>query len=109
MPAAEPIPALFDPSGPLAEFCRRYRVRRLELFGSAATGRGFDPDRSDADFVVTFEDMNNAEHTDSFFGLSEALETLAGRSIDLLTDVSIVNPYLRRRIDAERRLLFQAV
>jgi hypothetical protein len=38
----------------LAALCRRYGVTRLEVFGSAARGAGFDPNRSDADFLVTF-------------------------------------------------------
>lgn len=40
----------------LIELCRRFRVRRIELFGSA-TGDHFDPDTSDLDFLVTFEEM----------------------------------------------------
>ncbi|HJU20508.1 MAG TPA: hypothetical protein VJ770_28985 [Stellaceae bacterium] len=32
--------------GEIAELCRRFGVRRLDLFGSAATGR-FDPAQSD--------------------------------------------------------------
>ena len=36
------------------DLCRRYGVRRLELFGSAATG-AFEPERSDLDFLVEFD------------------------------------------------------
>lgn len=32
----------------IANICRRYQVRRLEVFGSAARGTDFDPERSDA-------------------------------------------------------------
>ena len=39
----------------LAAICRRHSVARLEVFGSAARGDDFDPARSDADFLVTFE------------------------------------------------------
>ena len=35
----------------LRELCRRYHVRRLDLFGSAARG-DFVPARSDLDFLV---------------------------------------------------------
>ena len=46
-------------SGPrlegLAELCRRFHVRTLDVFGSAVTGR-FDPARSDLDFLVQFEE-----------------------------------------------------
>ena len=40
-----------DKKDELAELCRRYRVSRLEVFGSAARGADFDPDTSDADFL----------------------------------------------------------
>jgi len=36
----------------LQELCLRYRVRRLDVFGSAATVQGFDPQCSDLDFLV---------------------------------------------------------
>ena len=35
-----------------SNICRRYQVRRLEVFGSAACGTDVDPERSDADFIV---------------------------------------------------------
>lgn len=39
----------------IAAICRRYGVERLEVFGSAARATDFDPDRSDADFLVVFK------------------------------------------------------
>ncbi len=90
----------------LAELCRQFHVRRLDIFGSAATGHGFDPDRSDLDLLVRFEPLAPADYAAAYFGFQEALERLAGRSIDLLTEAALENPYLRRRIDAERRVLF---
>lgn len=39
----------------IATMCRRYGVRRLEVFGSAARGEDFDPVASDADFLVAFD------------------------------------------------------
>src|SRR5437868_4983824 len=38
----------------LRSLCRRFHVRRLELFGSAAR-EDFDPARSDLDFLVAFD------------------------------------------------------
>ncbi len=99
---------VFQPAEALPETCRRFRVRQLDLFGSAATGDGFDPERSDVDVLVTFEDMPPREHAKAWFGLHEALETLAGRKVDLLTESSIRNPYFKRRVERERRPLFRA-
>jgi hypothetical protein len=44
----------------LAAICRRFGVTRLEVFGSAARGGDFDHDRSDVDFLVTFNSVSLA-------------------------------------------------
>ena len=95
-------------SDALPALCRRFRVRRLDLFGSAATGRGFDPARSDLDLLVAFEPLPPADYAAAYFGLREALEALAGRPVDLVTEAALENPHLRRRVEAERRPLFRA-
>jgi uncharacterized protein len=81
----------------LAALCRRYRVRDLALFGSAA-GAGFDPGTSDLDLLVTFEPMPPTEHMQSYFGLLEALEALLRREVDLVELASIRNPYILESI-----------
>jgi len=43
----------------LEALCRRFGVRRLELFGSAATG-AFRSEDSDLDFLVEFEAASGA-------------------------------------------------
>src|SRR5215204_3453270 len=67
----------------LRELCRRFGVRRLDLFGSAATGR-FDPSRSDLDFLVEFEQMEPSPYATAYWDLRQGLERLFGRPIDLL-------------------------
>jgi len=91
----------------LRALCDRFGVRRLDLFGSAATGR-FDPARSDLDFLVEFEPMPPGPYAKACRGLREGLERLFGRSIDLLTEPALVNPYLRRQIESEKRTLYPA-
>ena len=49
----------------IAALCRRFGVRRLAVFGSAARGADFDPARSDVDFLVEF-----AAHDGDFARLS---------------------------------------
>src|SRR5438034_3869181 len=83
------------------ELCRRFGVRRLELFGSAATGR-FDPERSDLDFVVEFDESRTFGLKGSYFRFHGALEELFQRKVDLVTAGTIENPYLRRQIESER-------
>lgn len=91
----------------VAVLCRRFHARRLDLFGSAARGT-FDPERSDFDFVVTFDELPTVEFADVFFGLQEALADLLKRPVDLLTAESIRNPYLRDSIEKSRMVLYAA-
>jgi predicted nucleotidyltransferase len=85
--------------------CRRFGVRRLDLFGSAATGR-FDHARSDLDFLVEFEKPPSGGFSSDYFKLLEALETLFQRKVDLLKETALVNPYLRRQIESEKRRIY---
>lgn len=89
----------------LRELCRRFGVRRLDLFGSATTGR-FDPARSDLDFLVEFAPPRAGKR---HLQLLDELERLFGRKVDLISETDLENPYLRRQIEAERRMLFPIV
>ena len=79
----------------LAELCRRYDVIRLEIFGSAARATDFDPDTSDADFLVEFDPDSTLPPFEQYFGLAEALRKTLGRPVDLVEDHEFRNPYLR--------------
>jgi predicted nucleotidyltransferase len=81
----------------LAEICRRYGVSRLEVFGSAARD-DFDPARSDADFLVTFQPAVRND-LGVFNDLKDALETLLERPVDLVERETIETSrnFIRRR------------
>ncbi len=91
----------------LREVCRRFHVRQLELFGSAARD-DFDPARSDLDFLVEFQPVPLGAYADAFFGLKESLEQLFGRPVDLVAAAAIRNPYLRESVDRAKTLLYAA-
>jgi uncharacterized protein len=91
--------------GRLAEECRRFGVRRLEVFGSAARG-DFDPEKSDFDFIVSFADKTPGTYADRYFDFAAAVERLLGRKIDLLTERCIRNPYFRREVEAARQIVY---
>ena len=96
-----------DKRAELAELCTRHSVKRLELFGSAATG-AFNPHTSDLDFLVQFEAMPPPAHADHYFALLEALESLFGRHVDLVEAGAVHNPYFLRAIDRTRVVLYAA-
>ena len=91
----------------LEELCRRQKVSRLELFGSAATSN-FDPATSDLDFLVEFEPLSPSQRADAYFGLLHGLEDLFGRRIDLVTTQAIRNPWFLRAVNQQRTLLYAA-
>jgi predicted nucleotidyltransferase len=91
----------------IGEICRRFHVRRLDVFGSAARD-DFDPARSDVDLLALFEPMAPAAYAQAYFGMVEALGALFDRTIDLITEPTLANPYLRAQVDAERRTIFAA-
>ena len=91
----------------LRELAIKHRVERLDLFGSA-TREDFNPETSDLDFLVAFEQMSPVEHANSFFGLLEDLERLFARRIDLLESEPIENPYIRESIALSREVLYEA-
>lgn len=98
------IPLVLEKQEDLTRLCRQFGVCRLDLFGSAATGE-FREDSSDLDFVVNFRDRSPGYAT-RFLTFADALEELFGRDVNLVTEASIINPYLRQMIDAQRELLF---
>src|SRR5437773_6880969 len=89
----------------IESLCRRFRVRRLELFGSAASG-GFNPRTSDLDFLVEFEQLRPSEYADAYFGLLEELQRIFGRNVDLVVSRSVKNPYLLESIQQTKALLY---
>jgi uncharacterized protein len=91
----------------LIALCWRFKVRRLELFGSAA-GQASDRSLRDLDFLVVFESSSPGEHANRYFGLLEALEALFGRPIDLVELSAIRNPYFMESIEASRTPLYAA-
>ncbi|MCH8829499.1 MAG: nucleotidyltransferase domain-containing protein [Planctomycetes bacterium] len=90
----------------LAGLCRKYKVRVLDLFGSAATELGFDPETSDLDFLVEFEPTDNMGPADQYFGLLEDLKSLFGREVHLVTNRSLRNPYFIESVNATRQSLY---
>ncbi len=89
----------------LLELCRRFAVKRLEIFGSAASGR-FDPSKSDIDFLVEFETAPPGEHAARYFGLLAALQDLFSINIDLVEIKAIKNPYFRKVIESSRVVVY---
>lgn len=96
-----------DHATEIAALCRRFGVRRLDVFGSAVRD-DFDPAHSDVDFLVDFEPDEERNRFRDYFDLREALAGLLGRPVDLVMARAVRNRYLKAAIESERRLVYAA-
>lgn len=96
-------PAVVD-NDSLADLCRRYKVRELSLFGSAARG-DMRPD-SDLDMLVDFLPEAEIDLVD-YAGLMLDLSNLTGRKVDLVSKKGL-KPIVRSSVLQEARLLYAA-
>ena len=93
----------------LAELCHRFGVRKLELFGSAVTGK-FNPSRSDLDFIVEFPpEYDFGPWLSRLTDFKRALMELFGRRVDLSLPTALHNPWFRREADKSRVTIYEPV
>lgn len=89
------------PSEKIAEFCRRWHVRRLALFGSVLTDK-FGPE-SDVDVLVEFE-PGHVPGLD-FVDAQDELSELMGRRVDLSMP-RCLSRYFRDKVVAEAEVVY---
>ena len=86
--------------------CREFGVRRLELFGSAATATD-NEDANDIDLICDLGEYDRGVAR-RFIGFAEALEGLFGKNVDLMTEEQIQNPYFRYSVNQSRTTIYEA-
>lgn len=90
----------------IVALCRRYGVRRLEVFGSATTG-AFDPLTSDIDFLVEYPDgYDYGLWHERFFALKDDLRFVLGRPIDLVKTNATNNDAFWTSVNASRETIY---
>ena len=89
----------------LAQFCEKWRVKELAIFGSALR-EDFRPD-SDVDVLVVFEEDAEWDLFDHMHA-EEELEQLFGRKVDLVEKEAIRNPFRRHHILANHEVIYAA-
>ena len=98
--------SLAFPVKKIAALCRRYGVRQLSLFGSAA--RGEMTPQSDVDLMVEFEPASKVSLWD-MPGMQAEFSTLFGqRRVELVPSEVMKNPFRRKSILADLRVLYEA-
>jgi predicted nucleotidyltransferase len=89
----------------LAEFCRRWHVTELALFGSVLRD-DFRTD-SDVDVLVSFAPDAQIDLFD-FVQMQDELRGLFGRDVDLVDKDSLRNPFRRHAILNSYQVIYAA-
>jgi len=89
----------------IEEFCVRWRIHELSLFGSVLRD-DFRPD-SDVDILVSFDVAAEYGLWD-LSTMKDELEALFHRKVDLVEKEALHNPFRRRSILASREIIYAA-
>jgi predicted nucleotidyltransferase len=97
---------LHIPRKKIAALCRKYGVRKLSLFGSAA--RGEMTSKSDVDLMVEFKPGQAPSLWDGPDMQKEFSTLFNGRRVDLVPPEIMRNPYRRKTIEPDLKVIYEA-
>ena len=86
-------------------FCRKWKVRRLSLFGSVLR-EDFGP-QSDVDVLVSFQPDSTWDLLDLVV-LRDELTALFEREVDLVEEEGLRNPFRRSNVLSTRQVVYAA-
>jgi predicted nucleotidyltransferase len=92
-------------SADFSALCINHKVKSLYAFGSS-TNDSFNPHESDIDFLVEIDDNDPIERGDKLLSFWDRLENFFNRKVDLLTESSLRNPFLKKSIDSTKVLIY---
>lgn len=89
----------------LFALCKKYKVRKLYLFGSILTPK-FN-ENSDIDILVNFNsEIDHNTYADNFLDFYHALKSLFNRDIDLVDETAVKNPYFKEELEETKHLIY---
>ncbi len=88
----------------IRRLCSHHKVKELYAFGSVLSDQ-FNQD-SDIDLLVNFEPIDVSLYADNYFDFKFSLQNVLNRSVDLLEEKAIKNPYFRQSINRQRQLIY---
>ena len=91
-------------SDSVKRLCVKHKVRELYAFGSVL-GTDFN-EASDIYLLVNFDSMDIKLYANNYFNLKFSLEDLFNRSVDLVEESALKNPYFKSSISNSRQLVY---
>lgn len=86
------------------ELCINHKVKSLYAFGSVLT-HDFNSN-SDIDLIVEFKEIDVADYADNYFDLKFSLQQIFNKSVDLLEEQAIKNPFFKQELNQKKELVY---
>ena len=87
------------------DLCGKHKIKYLYAFGSSVTDQ-FKPQKSDIDLLVQLYETDPMERGEYLISLWDTFESFFHTKVDLLTESSLKNPFLRKSIDSTKVLIY---
>lgn len=97
-------PLVVDNMDKIKSLCLTHNVKSLFAFGSVCTDR-FN-EESDIDLLISFNSMEFGDYAETYFNIADRFEDLFQRSVDLVTEKSLSNPYFIESVNRTKTLLY---
>jgi predicted nucleotidyltransferase len=93
----------------IEEFCRKWGITQLSLFGSVLNPDEFRAD-SDVDVLVVFEEGTRdwGPWGSRWKEMGSQLAVILGRKADIVERTRLVNPFIRHSVLTTHRLVYAA-
>ena len=83
-----------------------YKIKSLYTFGSVLT-KNFDQ-KSDIDFIVSFQNVSLLEYADNYFEFCNNLKNILNKEVDVVVEKSIKNPFFKEEVNETKTLIYRA-
>ncbi len=87
------------------KLCEDHNVKSLFAFGSSVS-EDFDFEKSDIDLMVEIDEPDPVEKGETIMSFWDKMEEFFKRKVDLLSNPTIRNPFLRQRINDSKVLIY---
>jgi len=80
-------------------------VNKVYFFGSILSPR-YNEKSSDIDILIEVADLPPEERGENLIAFWDGLEALFNRKVDLLTENSLRNPFLKKEVEQTKKLIY---
>jgi len=99
-------PLIQDNLNSIQVILQKHNVKRAFVFGSACT-ENFNKN-SDIDIIVSFQKRYFDNYVDNYFSLESELSNLLQRSVDIVAEETIQNPYFIQSVNQTKSFIYES-